>query len=68
MIASAISGADWAPRSSPMGTRTRASWASVRPSSRSRFKIAAPRRELPRSPMYPTSVVSAWRSTGRSYL
>src|SRR6185369_12359998 len=64
MMLSAISAADWAPRSSPMGTRTRVRASSATPSSRRRLRMAAPRRLLPSSPMYPTGVPRAWRSTG----
>src|SRR5204863_6217032 len=68
MIARAISGAERAPRSRPIGTRTRLSWASLTPSSVRNVRIAAPRRDDPSIPIQPTSVPSARRSTGRSYL
>src|SRR5439155_12759486 len=43
-LASAISGALRAPRSSPMGTRARLSWASLTPSSARNFRMVAPPR------------------------
>src|SRR5262249_15672093 len=49
--AGAISGADFAPMSSPIGTRTRLSAASLSPSSARSFRIAAPRRIEPSMPM-----------------
>src|SRR5438128_5926849 len=50
-IASAISGADRAPRSSPIGTRMRLSSASLTPSSVRNLRIAPPRRDEPSMPM-----------------
>jgi hypothetical protein len=49
--ASAISGADLAPMSRPIGTRMRLSEASLSPSSTSSFRMAAPRRAEPSMPM-----------------
>src|SRR5438132_614023 len=51
MIARAISGAERAPRSRPIGTRTRLSWASLTPSSVRNVRIAAPRRDDPSIPI-----------------
>src|SRR5207302_5470023 len=49
-MARAISGALRAPRSSPIGTRTRARLASPTPSSRRNLRIVAPRRAEPSMP------------------
>src|SRR5262249_32849642 len=51
MTASAISGADLAPMSRPIGTRMRFSDASFSPSSTRSFRMAAPRRWEPSMPM-----------------
>src|SRR5207302_5722338 len=66
-IARAISGAERAPRSRPIGTRIRLSWASLTPSSLRNVRIAAPRRDDPSIPIQPTSVPSSRRSTGTVY-
>src|SRR5207248_944034 len=50
-IASAISGAERAPRSRPIGTWTRASTSGVTPSSARWRRIVAPRRDDPSMPM-----------------
>ena len=51
MTASAISGAERAPMSRPIGTRMRVSDASLSPSSARSFRMAAPRRADPSIPM-----------------
>src|SRR5581483_8211014 len=64
----AISAVVWAPRSRPTGTRMRASCRSSTPFSLKRSKIALPRRRLPSSPMYGTSLRKTRSRTGMSYL
>jgi len=65
-IDTAVSSGVLAPRSSPIGERSRASSSSVRPTSRSRVSRSSCVRRLPIAPMYPAGVRSATSSSGTS--
>jgi hypothetical protein len=65
-IETAVSSGVLAPRSRPIGERSRASSSSVRPASRSRASRSSWVRRLPIAPMYPAGVRSATSSSGTS--